>query len=285
MEADRPSHTASLVATARGLGVLLPREGQLIDDPWGATWTGNARLRGLGERLPSIAKRLLAPGWGWLLYMQVRSYALDELVRGFAATGGRALVLLGAGLDARALRLGALGLDVFEVDHPATQARKRRLAGGAARFVPWDFERAPLEALPAALGAAGFAVGGRACVIWEGVSMYLTPPAIESTFAMLRTLLGAGSRLGFTYFTEERVAHPPLGMRWLGRAIARGGEPWQYGWDPGALPGWLRERGFELDEDEETKRYAERWLPPALARRIGHEGHRIALATRLGKAT
>jgi O-methyltransferase involved in polyketide biosynthesis len=46
------------------------------------------------------------------------------------------------------LRLRHLGLCVFEIDHPATQAKKRRLAGDAATFVVWDFERDPLERLP-----------------------------------------------------------------------------------------------------------------------------------------
>jgi O-methyltransferase involved in polyketide biosynthesis len=44
---------------------------------------------------------------------------------------------------------------VFEVDHPATQARKRQLLGDAATFVAWEFEP---ELLPSWLAARRFAL-------------------------------------------------------------------------------------------------------------------------------
>ena len=140
MQNDKPSRTAEHVAALRGLGALLPLSARLIDDPWGAQWTGCGRLRRLAQAMPAAGQWLSRPAWRWLLYMQVRTFALDQEVVGFAEVGGRQLVLLGAGLDARALRLRSLGLRVFEIDHPATQARKRELVGDAATFAAWDFE-------------------------------------------------------------------------------------------------------------------------------------------------
>ena len=70
-------------------------------------------------------------------------------------------MVLGAGLDTLAYRTPLAGrLRIFEVDHPATQARKREMLAAAAiavpetlSFVPVDFER---EKLSERLEAAGF---------------------------------------------------------------------------------------------------------------------------------
>jgi len=62
------------------------------------------------------------------------------------------LIILGAGLEARAFRLHGLAhIDVFEVDHPATQAYKRKRTSAyprlarSLRFVAVDFERDRLD--------------------------------------------------------------------------------------------------------------------------------------------
>ena len=72
------------------------------------------------------------------LTMVPRTISIDEAIRGHAA--GQ-LVLLGAGLDARAWRMPELArAAVFEVDHPASQQDKQRRVGGlaptAGRVVP-----------------------------------------------------------------------------------------------------------------------------------------------------
>jgi methyltransferase (TIGR00027 family) len=220
------------------------------------------------------------PAWRELLYMQVRTHALDEAVRASALRGGRQLVLLGAGLDARALRLRALGLHVFEVDHPATQAIKKEVIGDASALVAWNFERDPLPLLPDRLSAAGYVRDQIGCVLWEGVTMYLTEPAIDESVAMLRSLLAPGSTLAFTYFTRARLENPSVKTRILRRVVARGGEPWRFGWDPSELGPWLRERGFTLEQDDETATFGRAYLPAELANRLVVDQRRIAVARR-----
>jgi hypothetical protein len=70
----------------------------------------------------------------------------------------------------RAHRLPGLELvDVFEVDHPATQAYKRRLAGGLpllVRYVAVDFER---DVLAQRLADGGHDGARPTLWIWEGV--------------------------------------------------------------------------------------------------------------------
>jgi methyltransferase (TIGR00027 family) len=291
MEHDTPSRTAGHVAALRGLGPLLPPAGRLVDDPFGAEWTGYGRLRRFAAAMPSLAQRMSRPMWRWLLYMQVRTFALDQEVARFAESGGGQLILLGAGLDARALRLRHLGLTVFEIDHPATQAKKRRLAGsvlpapsGAAVFVPWDFERDPLSELPQRLADVGYRRDERGCVVWEGVTMYLTEAANAAAFAMLADVLAPGSAVAFTYFAKGLLAAP--GWRnWLMRHfVARHSEPWIFGWDPDQLPAWLAARGFALEHDDSTMALAAQWLPGDLAVRLKEDQRRIALARRMPAA-
>jgi methyltransferase (TIGR00027 family) len=285
MEHDRPSCTAGHVAALRGLGPLLPPAGRLIDDPFGAEWTGYGRLRRLAAAMPVLAQRLSRPMWRWLLYMQVRTFALDQEVAAFTQAGGRQLILLGAGLDARALRLRHLGLRVFEIDHPATQANKRRLAGpgsagDATTFVAWDFERDPPGALPQRLGDAGYCRDSPGCVVWEGVTMYLSEAANAATFAMLADLLAPGSAVAFTYFAKDLLAAPGWRDRLMRQFVARHGEPWIFGWEPEQLPAWLAARGFALEHDDSTVTLAARWLPPDLVARLKENQRRIALARR-----
>ncbi len=78
MKEGTSSRTAEQVATLRGLGPLLPPAGRLIDDPYGAEWTGYGRLRRLAAAMPAAAQLLSRPMWRWLLYMQVRTFALDR---------------------------------------------------------------------------------------------------------------------------------------------------------------------------------------------------------------
>jgi methyltransferase (TIGR00027 family) len=280
MHDTRSSKTAEYVAALRGLGTLLPLAGQLIDDPWGARWTGSDPLRRAAHRAPRLSAWISRPAWRELLYMQVRTHALDEAVRESARRGGKQLVLLGAGLDARALRLRALGLNVFEVDHPATHARKREVIGDASTLVAWDFERDPLDHLPKRLSAAGYAREQIGCVIWEGVTMYLTDGAINDSVAMLRALLAPGSTLAFTYFTRARIEKPSMKTRVLRRVVAHGGEPWRFGWEPSELAPWLSERGFRLERDDETAALGQAYLPADLARRLRMDQRRIAVARR-----
>lgn len=106
-----------------------------------------------------------------------------------AAARGRLdqYVVLGAGLDSYALRMGEeLGsMVVFEVDDPPFQAWKRQRleqlgirAPEQVRYVPCDFETMSLET---ALADQGFAADEPCFISWLGVTQYLTLDAIRET--------------------------------------------------------------------------------------------------------
>ncbi|HUJ62606.1 MAG TPA: SAM-dependent methyltransferase [Kofleriaceae bacterium] len=287
MKAGTPSRTAAWVALARGMAANLPRDARLADDPYGAAFEDpgpRRRLHHALERAGVPIHRL--PGvTPWILYMQVRTRVIDDALRGFVATGGRQLVLLGAGFDCRALRMPELaGTRVVEVDHPATQARKREVlaergAASPARYLAWDFEQRPLAELPDAIAGAGLDRAAPSFTIWEGVTMYLTPRAIDASLRAIRAWSAPGSQLAVTYFVPARLERPSWPSRVVRAVVARVGEPFRFAWDPAELPGYLAERGFRVERDQSIAEAARALLPRRYSRRLRMSDQRVAIAT------
>jgi methyltransferase (TIGR00027 family) len=276
VQKDTPSFTARWVAAMRGVGAYLPPRLRLVDDPYGFRFS--PRLGALAG-VPSIERRARATAplwmrgylWRFALYMQLRTRVIDDDVSAFAAGGdgrppGRQLVLLGAGFDCRAWRLAALsGATVYEVDHPATQARKRAIMGdvptrGRVVFVPWDFEDEPLSALPARLKQEGHDSAAPTMSVLEGVVMYLSAPALDATFACVAEYSAPGSPLAVTYMESELMRPGPAA--WISRrAVVRlVGEPFRSAFDPAKFADWLSARGFQLERDESATQSAMRLL-------------------------
>jgi methyltransferase (TIGR00027 family) len=288
-EGARPSHTAQWVAAARSLGVLLPEELLLARDPHGVDFT-HGTTRAIAEALlsrPRLARALLrraGPLTSFLLWMQLRTRALDDVLLDFVRSGGRQIVLLGAGYDSRALRFSR-ELEqavVFEVDAPATQARK--VAGLPAEtlqnrvvYAPWDFERDAPDGLPARLAELGLDRREPVLTIWEGVTMYLGESAIHATVRAIRAFCGRGSRLAVTYMDRKAISSP-RGEHGLHQLLtARVGEPYRFGWHPNELAAWFRAREFELLSDATDSELAARFYPARVARRFKQQVRHIAV--------
>src|SRR4051812_34660867 len=112
---EQASKTALLVAACRALGTA--RTPPLCNDPWAAGLAG-AESAGLAA---AVARSL--PGID--LGFAARTAFLDAEIRRFRNERPQ-LVLLGAGLDTRAARLGDGELRCFEADHPLSLADKQR---------------------------------------------------------------------------------------------------------------------------------------------------------------
>lgn len=269
---NRASRTAEQVALFRALETARGHD-RVFDDPLAVRFLRGgyrllaraARLRPVGRRLERIIDRR----WpGPRPSAVARTRLIDDLVIGALGRGARQVVLLGAGYDSRAYRLPGIDrVPVFEVDHPATQAVKRRLVRGAVRperrrhvhHVPVDLL---VEDLAVALTGAGFVPLEPTVVVWEGVTNYLTEPAIDTTLRQLARLTATGSTLIFTY-VDRRVldGEIPSADSWH-RAVRRQGEPWTFGFVPAQLPGYLAERDMRLALDLSTRDAADRYLHP-----------------------
>ncbi|WOH67436.1 SAM-dependent methyltransferase [Bradyrhizobium sp. BWA-3-5] len=193
------------------------------------------------------------------------------------------IVLLGAGFDTRAWRLGALAtVKVFEVDHPATAKvkRQRLQAAGAdldrVTFVAVDFE---IDDFEQRLRDAGFDPARRSIVVWEGVSQYLTGEAVCGVMRWAGRL-APGSRFIFTYVHEGAI-DGSVAFDGADKVIAKvgvSGEPWRFGLLPSELPAFLRERGLRLVSDLGADQYRERVIGQAGCHMHGYSFYHTVLA-------
>ena len=188
----------------------------------------------------------------------VRARYTEDQLKAAVARGVSQYVLVGAGFDSFACRRPdfAQQLDIFEVDHPATQGLKRQqlAANGVAEsakthFVAADFTT---EDLGAALSRSFFRSDQPAFFAWLGVTPYLTREANLSALRAIATCAPAGSELVFTYL-DEAIFDPAYaggeGFRELKEQVAAVGEAFLSGFDPKALAGLLQAAGLELVED------------------------------------
>jgi O-methyltransferase involved in polyketide biosynthesis len=204
----------------------------LIHDPYGEQLVPEAIRDNYQD--PSTLRASAAYA-GVILRTRYTEDALQQAV----ANGVRQYLILGAGFDSFALRLPtfARDLQIYEIDHPATQALKRqRLRDcGIAPPASVHFLAADLaeEGLAAALARSSFDPALRSFVSWLGVTMYLT----------------SGSELVFTYFEFERGMAESPRFRALNARVAALGEPFQSGFQPAAIAADLEASGWVLRED------------------------------------
>jgi len=236
-----PSKTALLVAAYRGRASA--REEALFRDPWAAALAGTEGLA-LSYRYDEAFPHME-------LWTAVRTSFIDRHVRWLcsrASRPARQVVLLGAGLDTRAARLGLDDVRFFEVDHPATQEDKlERLARVSeyprdrAAYVPCDFET---DDFLARLAAAGLDTSEPSVVVWEGVTYYLTEQAVRATLHRIAHGLDASSTVLFDYVRRKLVRGEVRDPDDLAAPafVAELGEPLRFGVDY-PLP-MLYEEGF-----------------------------------------
>lgn len=264
MKTGTPSRTAEYMALFRALESARPAGKRLFEDRAAVRFLG-PRLRGVAyaAKLPP-ARQLIVTfmdyRWpGPRLSGVARTRVIDDFVVDAIRGGCTQLVLLGAGYDTRAARLpAARSITTFEIDYPATQARKRKTLGATAenvRYVPLDFERDPIAP---ALAKAGFDLGQRTCVLWEGVFSYLTPEAIDLTLAAVVELCPPRSQILLTYVDQRALDAPDAQPRpWL-TAVQEAGEPFRTGLDPTKASAFFAARNLILNHDESTTDAARR---------------------------
>ena len=250
MEEGSPSRMAILAAMLRGAHYLLDVEPRILDDSFARAFAGFSSDE---ELLKALDDLKVAEFVRRRTLVAVRNrYAEDELVRS-VAQGMTQYVILGAGLDSFAYRRRDLlqVLDVYEVDHPASQAWKRQRVEELGikiperlHYVPVDFER---ETLTNGLSTAG--VNHRAATFfsWLGVTQYLTSTAVLNTLREVARLAAPGSEIVFQFIVpaatlvgEERAVVETLAAR-----SAAVGEPWLSFFTPEELEVHLKQLGFK----------------------------------------
>jgi methyltransferase (TIGR00027 family) len=277
-----PSRTALATSLMRALHSRRDPS-PLLDDSWGDRLVPQSERDKFSQRIlarmdpDARAAALRAPSAildDFLLTnvaypgVVIRSrYTEDALEETVTNRGIRQYVLIDAGFDSFALRRPAFSepLEIFEIDHPATQTFKIERIKDCGITLPRSvhFVSADLanQDLASALVRSSFRSDEPAFFSWLGVTVYLTREANLATLRAVANLGAPGSELVFTYVDQDEFASD--GARSLGdanaKAVAMMGEPYLSGFDPKEIANDLKRVGLELIEDLDGQKMSERY--------------------------
>lgn len=228
----------------------------------------------------SAGHPLARPLWRWLerrtlpgiiAHYWQRKRWIEARCRAALADGFVRVIVLGAGFDTLACRLAQEFPDVecIEVDHPDTQALKRKglalatpSAAARVRLFAVDLSR---EFIPQSLERDSRPT----LVIAEGLLMYLAAEHIERLLASLQQLSTGPVRFVFSYMV--RWPDGTSGFRpsswWIDRWLAWRGEPFTWALEPERMRGFLERRGFALTEMASPGEFSKRCTVPDAALR------------------
>ncbi|MFZ5644718.1 MAG: class I SAM-dependent methyltransferase [Bacillota bacterium] len=190
--------------------------------------------------------------------------ALEEAV----GQGVRQYVILGAGMDTFTFRRPEMleQLQVFEVDHPATQDFKRsRIAElgwdlpAQLHFIPVDFTR---ESLTESLGRSAYNSQALSFFSWLGVTYYLPTEAVFATLKACAEVAPSGSSVIFDYMDTDAFV-PGRAAKRIQMSMEKcreWGEPLITGFEPSTLAEELAHIGLRLQEDLSPSDIQERYF-------------------------
>lgn len=251
---DCAAKTALWVAARRALES--ERDGRLFEDPFARALAGEDGFEVLvtGESLIGSAG---------VPIIEVRTAHYDRRMAELTSAGLRQVVVLAAGMDARAYRIKwPGGVRFFEIDRAEVLERKRtRLVRAVPRCDRRSIAADLREDWPAALRAGAF--DDREPTLWlvEGLLYYLEEAAVRELLARVSAMSRPGSALLCELAGRSLLESPA--MKPALEAMAKLGAPWISGTDDPAelfTPlGW----DVALTDPGDVGRSLGRWpLPP-----------------------
>jgi methyltransferase (TIGR00027 family) len=233
---------------------------RLLDAAEPSRWFDLALRHPLLRRAMFIGERLFLPGI--LLHWLVRKRLLEAFAHEALDAGCRQIVVLGAGLDTLAWRLQSAAA-CFELDHPATQAIKRRAFADGPVLAAADLLR---DSVAEALHAQPqFVASQPTLFIAEGLLMYLPHARVAALFREVAALSAPGSRFAFT-FMEARPGRPIAfhnsrnvinwWLRWRGEAF-------RWALARTDVEAFATQHGWELESLSSPEELRRRFLVPA----------------------
>ena len=262
-----PSRMAEGIALQRFAESSLPEDERIFCDPYAIRFLDPVMLAWAKEH-PTEAQALAAeweqkmPGWGNAIRARVRYF--DDLVNREAGAGLEQLVILGAGYDTRAYRLGGFNeLKVYEVDRPETLAVKTgiitKIFGSLPGHVAYVPANLGADCLNADLSRAGYSEQKKTLFLLEGLVMYMSRDAVVDLLAVIRKHSRPGSRVIFDCVPDFMISgaidrEGSGNIRNYTQAI---GEPLCFGLPEGKAGSFLAKQGFcevEIITGEDFKR-------------------------------
>lgn len=263
-----PSKMAEGIALHRCAESLLPEDVRLFSDPYAIRFLDPAMVAWAkdhpveGQAMADEIERKM-PGWSNAIRGRIRFF--DDIVQDAVGEGFSQLVILGAGYDTRAYRIGTLNghVKVFEIDRPETLAKKigilKNLFGTLpdhVAFVPHDFGQGPWWPV---LEAAGFLPGEQTLFLLEGLVMYLPRTEVEGLLSVIAQQAGADSAVLFDFIPQAMAdgSSDAEGGRAIRDWTIMIGEPLQSGFADGEVVPFLTGLGYSDIQVISSRTFAE----------------------------
>ncbi|MGV0739304.1 SAM-dependent methyltransferase [Mycobacterium syngnathidarum] len=246
--------TGVLVAAIRAEETRRPD--RLFDDPFAERLAGDSGRKKLAEAVTTSGEKSM-------LQIVVRTRFWDEALLNVVPPI-RQVVILAAGLDARAYRLPwPDGTTVFELDQPAVITTKAEaLAGDEPRCRRVAIGVDLTEDWTDALRANGFDSGLPAVWLMEGLLQYLDEDSVNTLFARVGALSAPGSVLLYDIVGKTLLDSVMLAA--VREQMQRSGAPWLFGTDsPEQLCEPLGWSAVVTDVAEPGNKWG-RWFAPAV---------------------
>jgi len=164
--------------------------------------------------------------------VKIRTKYFDDMLEEHILSGFRQVVILGAGLDTRAVRKPATGVTYFEIDDAATLRLKQTCyeeqgVRANVKFIPGNYVTDGMIDL---LRENDFDFDLPTYLIWEGNTMYLPLESTKQTMMQLRKHLNQ-FRLSFDYMADAVITKTTgdPGITDLVESFANMGAPWLSG--------------------------------------------------------
>ncbi|WP_433192050.1 SAM-dependent methyltransferase [Nocardia sp. CA-107356] len=250
--------TALFVAAARAIAARRPDA--LAVDPYaevflraaGAEWA--ALIDGDTEQVREHPLYSADFGRTFVEFQAARTRYFDDYFEAVTAAGIRQIVMLAAGLDARAYRLPwPDGTVIYELDQPRVLEFKRDAlaangdkARADRRAVAVDLH----EDWPTALRDNGFDPAERSAWLLEGLLIYLPAATQDELFATIDALAAPGSRISIEQVSPSDQADTPLA-----RQSDAAKDDWMnliYDEPRSEVAQWFSERGWDAERTELT---------------------------------
>ena len=266
LSVDPLAQTSKWIAAARARESERPD--RLFDDPLAAALAGPEGFAWLDRMEPVAWPGGLGPG----LYIVVRTRFFDDFLLGVCrSTGARQVVLLAAGMDARAFRLDwPPQTRLYELDRPEVLATKDAVVTDAGarptcerRAIGVDLSR---SAWSRALCDAGYDAREPSAWLVEGLLFYLAGATVHVLLGTVSALAATRSRIATDLVSRDLLTSP--GMWPLLGAFAQHGLVGRFGTnDPEGL---FARYGWEAEVAQPGEPGANygRWPYPVIPRRV-----------------
>ena len=208
-------------------------------------------------------------GWMTPFFINARTKHIDNILKQAADDGVGQVVNLGAGYDSRAYRYrkSMPNVKFFEIELPEMVVEKKRrlkevlgYVPDYVAFVPIDFNK---QTIPGELKKAGYNSNAKTLFIWEGVTMYISADAVDSTLKFIATQSAPGSSVVYDYMPLAIIKddfEEYIDMRDVAYWVRYRGEPFIFGVPDGEGITYVEARGLEVLSDIGPQEMETRYL-------------------------